>query len=774
MKEILITSTVLIISILLIRRIFRGKISSRLQYALWLLVALRLALPVSAQFDLGPFSRFRLLDLVEEDQSGIAQRLEETVRLEEPIRMTVSSGNVLFRLFTTDDIKETLEGMPDDGPTSVFLAGTLGFSRLDVLWFLWGIGALVVGVWIVASNILFSRRLKKTRQPFDLPESMRTAVFDGAKESGGKNGNRLFSKASLRMKYFLANNLSSPCLYGFPGREAVYLTAEVVEDAERLRHVITHELVHKKHGDSFWALLRSIFVTVYWFHPLVWAAAVCSKRDCELACDERALAILGEEERISYGETLLSIITRKGRISDLFCTATTMTGSGKSVKERIRFIAKEPKVFYAAAAGALVLIAAVCLFVFTRDVRFRGVTVDSREGLVVMGADMQIQLPASIGGISGCVTERESDDIVIYHVAAQEEVGRFSQMPLADALDLADEGREVMPIGYYGRNDLLRVYLGEPYSRTEHTYTPAESVTEHTYTPADGATQGVLSHEDVYLPNETITVADETATVEMSSTHTYTPAEGVPGTDSNVIVTDVETYVLDEDDKTYVLNDEEELSVDYLPNENITTSTYQPVEVNADNIDNNCYVYVRADFDKAPEKYREEMEFIDNELQKAADGVIVLSLNRELREQLFDALTENRTPYVGDASKVGALLDALPLPPTMNRTGDFSLQTAKEPYSLRFSYEMSTDLFTQEDKDMLYFNAAMLFYAIGNVEELAIEIKSPRESAQMAVYYNNALEQEFSALREVDYEDEKAFREGLPELAAAVAGKFVE
>ncbi len=98
MKEILITATVMILCVLLIRRVFRGKISSRLQYALWLLVAIRLIVPVSAEFDMGPFSRFRLMDLVEEDESGIGERLGETIRLEEPIQMTVNSSSILFRL----------------------------------------------------------------------------------------------------------------------------------------------------------------------------------------------------------------------------------------------------------------------------------------------------------------------------------------------------------------------------------------------------------------------------------------------------------------------------------------------------------------------------------------------------------------------------------------------------------------------------------------------------------------------------------------------------
>ena len=857
MKEILITSTVLIFCVLLIRRVFRGKINSRLQYALWLLVAVRLMIPVSAEFDLGSFSDFRLMDLVERDDSGIGERLDETIRLEEPIQMSVNANSVLFRLFTTDEIRESIEGMPTDGPTSVFLAGTLGFSRLDVLWFFWGTGALVVGVWILAANIVFGRRLRKARQPFDLSEEVKTAVLayltskegkatagvQSEEDSQGRKKRSRFSRRKDRLPaVYLAEGISSPCLYGFPGREAVYLTADVTDDADRLRHVLVHELVHKKHGDSFWGLLRGVLVTVYWFHPLVWVAAVCSKRDCELACDEGTLMLLGEEERISYGETLLSIITKKGRVSDLVCTATTMTGSGKSVKERIRFIAKEPKVIYAAVAGALFLIAAVCLFVFTKDARFRGTTVDAQEGLTVTGADMQIPLPASIGGISGCVVEKKTDEVVIYHVAAQEEVGRFSRIPLRDALGFVDEGREVVPVGDRGCNYFLRAYLGEPLTRTEHLYFPSgegSGVLKHEDTieavpgtdenpmlskdwevipleedeepSAETRSEGALGHEDIHTPvedktdyllNEEIVVMDpgDPAAYEKSTMHTYTPAEeesahtftpseeagtgeagtdsgaaGVPGTDSN---DDDTTYIVDEDDTTYIIDDntsrtaetQEEVSVDYLPDEEITTTVYPPREVDIDRLDNRCYVYIRAAYDnKVKEKYRDEMAFIDNELKAAADRVIILSLNRERREALFDALCENRTPYVGDNAKVGALLDALPLPTTLSRSGGFSMQTLEEPYSLRVDYVMSTDYFTKEDQDMLYFNAAMLFYSVGNVEEIAVKMQHPSGNGSMMVtYHREKLEEEIPIMQNVNFEDDQTFRDGLAELQTAV------
>ena len=47
MTEIILTSSVLILVIALLRRLLRGRIDPRIQYALWLLAALRLLIPGS-------------------------------------------------------------------------------------------------------------------------------------------------------------------------------------------------------------------------------------------------------------------------------------------------------------------------------------------------------------------------------------------------------------------------------------------------------------------------------------------------------------------------------------------------------------------------------------------------------------------------------------------------------------------------------------------------------------------------------------------------------
>lgn len=766
MKEIMITVSVLSICILLIRRIFRREIGSRFQYALWLLVVLRLTIPVSIPVNLPMegMSRHHLMELHTDD---VVERLEK------PIQVTIDSRNGIYHLLAEDSAGTTNSVAGEFQESSLFMAGHLGFSWIDVLGMVWVIGMIVIAAWILVTNGIFSCRLKSRRRAMELSQESEKALQEKLplKIAGMYAG----------MKVYLVEDLASPCLYGLPGHEVIYLTPDIVKDTDRLCHVLTHEFCHKRHGDSFWGIVRGLLVTVYWFHPLVWAAAVLSKRDCELACDETALVFLGEEERISYGETLLSIITGKARISDVICTATTMTGSGKSVKERIGFIAKKPKVLRTAVILTTLLMALVFVFAFTKSSERSRILVFGKDMDTVMGSDMQIPLPESIREICGQVKETGKDDIIVYHIESNQEVGRFCRMSLQETLGLVDEGRRVVPLGDYGDNDLLKDYLGIPTEhvteRTMHTYTPAEqdgnedpgtngvpgtdsnTVTEHVYLPEEDSGSNTAS--EYMMPEEGGYM--QIPAPEDADTYTiFLPYEEGQSLSAEDLAS--ENFVSEEDDTTYIMEDK----ADYLPNEEITTTSYPAKEIPAGELSHTgCYVYVKADYEDVEERYREEMERINGELESVAEEVIVLSLNREIRDELFEAMTDNRTPYVGDNSKVGALVNALPVPSTLNFTGEFALQTKQEPYSLRLAYEMTRDSIPQEDLDMIYFNAAMLFYAIGNVDEISISVRQPagrdREDA-IHVYDRENLEENFGGLSEADYENDEVFREGLEDL----------
>ena len=71
MREILLTSSVLILGLLILRRAFREKISRRVQYALWALVLVRLLTPVSL-----PPLDISVLTMAEPVRETISARLE--------------------------------------------------------------------------------------------------------------------------------------------------------------------------------------------------------------------------------------------------------------------------------------------------------------------------------------------------------------------------------------------------------------------------------------------------------------------------------------------------------------------------------------------------------------------------------------------------------------------------------------------------------------------------------------------------------------------------
>lgn len=637
MKEIIITSSVLILCIMLIRVIFRGKISSRLQYALWLLVALRLMIPVSAQIymTLGSVDGFRIMDLTRMLETKVG---DVTERLEQPVTFVTSMNGVAGELAAEYIIGNDGDPLTTvDGPTSVFVAGKIGLTWVDILRGIWIGGMVLVALWMIIANAAFARRLHKGRKEYvlecdDLPWSER---LRGPKDD--KKGGKLQST-----KIYTIDRLASPCLYGMPFGEAVYLTTDIAEDKDRLRHVLTHEMCHKRHGDSFWSILRSILLIIYWMNPLVWAAAVLSKRDCELACDEEALLMLGEEERISYGETLISIITNKGKLSDFACTATTMTGSSKSVKERIKFIAGKPHILGVTVVAVLVLVVAISVLVFTKNPLFHG---NMWQGDITLAAgDMQITLPETIAGISGYDTDGD-DAIVIYQVTSGEEAGRFCEVSYGEAVLLVEQGREVIPIGDYGRNPFLKEYMRSlyPSESTLHTYTPNDS-TDHNYDAPDG---------DAYRNESGSDEAGVPGTDSNDGAQILPPQDegwiGVPGTDSNgniqipspqdtdweviplspaeleedmYISEDVDESAVIDDDTTYVIDDNapaahpQEESIDYLPNEEITI-TYTPENTAK------CFIYVKGDYSGVKAEYLQELNYIDSVLKTVTEQVIV-------------------------------------------------------------------------------------------------------------------------------------------------------
>ena len=247
MKEILLTSSALILALLALRRLFRKVLSRRAQYALWGLVLLRLLVPVNL-----PAAGFSLLTAAK----PAADRVEALYIAPDSVTTWRADGGYLYGAHNAPPVAigpatpdstyafdyQDAMGNPAEG------VGTYQrqIALSDLLPPIWYAGCAVMACWLVLSNLLFWRKLRRARRPYPV-------------------------EGSPRRVYLVEEGLPSPCLFGL-FRPAIYLTPAALQSPDRLRHVLAHEETHARHLDPLWSLLRAVCLTVYWFDPLVWWA----------------------------------------------------------------------------------------------------------------------------------------------------------------------------------------------------------------------------------------------------------------------------------------------------------------------------------------------------------------------------------------------------------------------------------------------------------------------------------------------------------------------
>ena len=306
MTEVLVSSTVLILALAALRLLLRGRIDPRLQYALWLLAALRLLLPVPLVSS--PVSVMNAAA----DVPAAVQRLTAPEDRRAP--QTAAEAAAAQPAAAAEAQVQTKEKLP----------------ARTILKTVWLAGAAILAIVMLAQNLSFLRKLRRVRQRLACAESP--------------------------IPVWLVPGLPSPCLAGL-FRPEIYLTPEAAANPATLSFVLRHELAHFRAKDQLWSLVRLVCQCVYWFDPFVWLAAALARRDCELACDARVLRGLDGESRAAYGRALLGLVTAKPGGGQLLSGATTMQLGKKSLKERITLIAKKPKM----AAYTLVFVLLLCL-----------------------------------------------------------------------------------------------------------------------------------------------------------------------------------------------------------------------------------------------------------------------------------------------------------------------------------------------------------------------------------------------------------------------------
>ena len=405
LREVL-TVSALIVVVLLVRAIFKNRVPKRMLYALWLVVLLKLCLPGTL---------VSLPVLPAEDAAVLVQSAERPVQ----------TAPVIQRPAQTVTKPQTPAQQPVSPVQETVKPAAKPLTTAQILQIAWFSGSALLGLWLFGAWAVFTIRLHRDRRFL------------------GKRGGTCI---------YVSGAVKSPCLAGLI--PAVYLTEDVLQ-ADEAELILRHELTHLRHLDFLWSLCRTAAVTVYWWNPFIWLAAICSKRDAELACDEAVAAKLPESKRFAYARAILAQAPRK---------TAALSLAGPPVKERILFLTKKQRTSVLCVILALLLVASAtgCSFAELTQQKAGEITMpdhaaDSSANATPQEADSALPVMDTVELI-GFVADSQTPWIELYESTDSKEPLAKIPYDLIAALPGCDRKSEAFTFGFL---DSTTFYYGE-------------------------------------------------------------------------------------------------------------------------------------------------------------------------------------------------------------------------------------------------------------------------------------------------------------------------
>ncbi len=318
LSHIFSTSAV-IVAVLFIRAIFRGRMPNRLIYALWAAVFIRLVVP-GTLFDVEITIPDRYVQTDSYDYQSQTDTEDDRLTSDLPLYEDTQSNSLPAQ--TPEDAYLHEESALNTADKT----SSTGISLASVIRYVYILGVFVVLCWFVSSDITVYRLLRKTR---------------------------VFLRKDGYVSIYVSDTAVSPCTYGI--LPTIYLTSRLA-DLPEAELVVSHEKMHLNQLDNYRKPLRRLLLSIYWYNPLVWIYVILAERDAELACDEAVVSSLDEKGRLEYARMIFDYAPR-AKIS-------VASFGGKPMKKRISEITKKRSFNRTTTILALLLTAAFCLLGF--------------------------------------------------------------------------------------------------------------------------------------------------------------------------------------------------------------------------------------------------------------------------------------------------------------------------------------------------------------------------------------------------------------------------
>jgi beta-lactamase regulating signal transducer with metallopeptidase domain len=330
-------AAVLIALVAAVQALGRKVLPPFFRYGLWMLVVLRLLLPVAPS---SPFSIFNLGRL------GLARSASAT-----HVTDGVSSAPSPWPAAQPDE--PLLQARPLS-PSGAAASGP-GSERWQTV---------AAGLWLIGSGVLLvaavgrQRRLARSvRSKCPLADDRLLALL-----------RRCMTTLGMRRepRLVVTDEVETPAVFGFwRPRLLLPRTALTTLSEEELRLVFLHELVHVRRADVLLNWLLIALQALHWFNPLVWLAWKRLRAEREVWCDAIVLGRLTADEGRLYGNVLLKLHHQFA--SARLCPGLASVLTQKTdIQRRITMIANFKPTRRLAAALSLALLLGLCCLTFTR------------------------------------------------------------------------------------------------------------------------------------------------------------------------------------------------------------------------------------------------------------------------------------------------------------------------------------------------------------------------------------------------------------------------
>ena len=243
-------------------------------YALWLVVLLRLIIPVSftSPVSLLPGETNVIpQDIVVSSKPAIKTGLEV---IDRPVNQVIQTS------FTPAADQGTEQFESVNKAKTVTPIG----SVIEAAAVIWLLGIIMLLGYSFVSYFKLQQRL-----------SLATLVSDNIYES---------------------DRIRTPFVLGFV-KPRIYLPSGLADS--EISHILQHEKYHIKRRDYLIKPLALLTVFLHWFNPIIWSSYFLMVKDMEMSCDEKVIkesGSSGADVRTSYSSTLLKLaVKQKGLLA---------------------------------------------------------------------------------------------------------------------------------------------------------------------------------------------------------------------------------------------------------------------------------------------------------------------------------------------------------------------------------------------------------------------------------------------------------------------------